>query len=143
MIVPDVNLLLYANNPGAREYPEARKWIEATLTGYEPVGFCWPVLCGFLRVSTSARALPDPLEMNEAIDLVEDWITRSHVAIIAPTENHWAVLQRLLTDAKVRGPATTDAEIASYAVEHGGVLHTADRGFARFAGLRTHNPLTA
>lgn len=141
MIVPDVNLLLYANNPVAREYTQSRNWVEAILTGNESVGFCWPVLCGFIRISTSSRALLDPLAMEEAIELVDDWIMRPHVMVIPPTERHWLILTKLLNEAKVRGPMTTDAEIAAYAIEYGAVLYTADREFSRYPGLRTCNPL--
>jgi uncharacterized protein len=35
-----------------------------------------------------------------------------------------------------------DAEIAALTIEYGGVLHTADRDFARFPGLRWVNPLS-
>lgn len=141
MILPDVNLLLYANNPVAREHTQARNWLEAILTGNEAVGFCWPVLCGFLRVSTNIRVFPTPLQMEEAVDLVEDWIERPNVIVTLPTDRHWLILCDLLTEGKVRGSSTTDAEIATYAVEHGAVLHTADRGFSRFPSVKTLNPL--
>jgi uncharacterized protein len=141
MIVPDVNLLLYANNPVAREHTQARNWQEAILTGNEAVGFCWPVLCGFLRLSTSPRVFTTPLEMEEAVDLVEDWIARRQVIVVLPTDRHWVILCNLLAEGKVRGPLMSDAEIATYAVEHGAVLHTADRGFARFPSVKTLNPL--
>lgn len=141
MILPDVNLLLYANNPVAREHTQARNWQETILTGNEAVGFCWPVLCGFLRLSTSPRVFTSPLEMEEAVNLVEDWIGRPHVIVTLPTDRHWVILCDLLAEGKVRGPFVTDAEIATYAVEHGAVLHTADRGFSRFSSLKTLNPL--
>jgi predicted nucleic acid-binding protein len=35
----------------------------------------------------------------------------------------------------------TDAQLAALTIEHGGVLHTTDRDFARFPGLRWTNPL--
>jgi len=141
MILPDVNLLLYANNPVAREHTQARNWLEAILTGNEAVGFCWPVLFGFLRVSTNIRVFPTPLEMEEAVDLIGNWIARPQVIVTLPTDRHWVILCDLLAEGKVRGAPTTDAEIATYAVEHGAVLHTADRGFSRFPSVRILNPL--
>jgi uncharacterized protein len=141
VIVPDVNLLLYANNPVTREYTIARNWVEAILRGNEFVGFSWPVLCGFLRISTSPRTFPDPLEMEFALKLVNDWINRDHVIVLNPTDDHWVILNRLITDGKVRGAITSDAEIATYATEHGGTLYTTDRGFARFPGLKFINPI--
>jgi predicted nucleic acid-binding protein len=38
--------------------------------------------------------------------------------------------------------SSTDAHIAALAIEHGLVLCSADSAFARFPGLRWHNPLT-
>jgi predicted nucleic acid-binding protein len=46
-----------------------------------------------------------------------------------------------MVDGQVRGPLITDAQLAALAVEYGGVLHTTDRDFARFPGLRWMNPL--
>lgn len=34
-----------------------------------------------------------------------------------------------------------DAHLAALAVEHGATLMSADRGFARFPGLRFRNPI--
>lgn len=141
MIVPDVNLLLYANNPVAKEHTVARNWIESILTGNEPVGFSWPVICGFLRISTNPRGFLDPLDMEFALQLVNDWITRAHVIALNPTPAHWLVLNDLLTKGRVRGTMTSDAEIAAYSIEYGGTLYTTDRGFARFPGLKFVNPL--
>jgi uncharacterized protein len=141
VIVPDVNLLLYANNPVFREHTLARNWFEAVLTGNEFVGFSWPVLCGFLRISTNARSFADPLDMPFALQLIDDWLDRSHVVVLSPTTNHWIVLVELIRDGQVRGAAVSDAEIATYAIENGGVLYTSDRGFARFPGLKFINPL--
>jgi hypothetical protein len=40
------------------------------------------------------------------------------------------------------GNLVTDAQIASLALEHDAVLHTADADFLRFRGLRWFNPVT-
>ena len=141
MIVPDVNLLLHANNPVSREYTIAQNWVEAVLSGKETVGFCWPVLSGFIRISTSPRALLDPLETHEAIELVEDYISRENVVILLPTDRHWVIFSALLITAKIRGAMTSDAEIAALTIENGGTLYTTDRGFSRYPGLKYINPL--
>jgi uncharacterized protein len=48
----------------------------------------------------------------------------------------------MLVEGQVTGPLVTDAEIAALTIEYGGVLHTTDRDFARFPGLRWVNPLS-
>jgi predicted nucleic acid-binding protein len=44
-------------------------------------------------------------------------------------------------DGQARGPLVTDAQLAALTTEYGGILHTTDRDFARFSGLRFTNPL--
>ena len=141
MILCDSNLLLYAYNPTAREHTLAVNWLETILSGSELVGFCWPVLSAFLRIGTNPRAFIDPLTMSEAIQHVNEWLEQKNSTLIVPGPDHWLIFSNLLVEGKVRGPMTTDAEIAAYALEHGAVLHTADRGFSRFPGLKTLNPL--
>lgn len=79
--------------------------------------------------------------MSEAIQHVNEWLEQKNSTLIVPGPDHWLIFSNLLVEGKVRGPMTTDAEIAAYALEHGAVLHTADRGFSRFPGLKTLNPL--
>ena len=141
MIVCDANLLLYAYNPTAKEHTVAANWLETILSGSEVVGFCWPVISAFLRVSTSPRVFLDPLEMEEAVARASEWFEQKNSTVLAPSSDHWVIFTRLIREGKIRGPMTTDAEIATYAVENGAVLHTADRGFSRFPGLRVENPL--
>jgi len=141
VILCDSNLLLYAYNPTAREHTLAVNWLETILSGSELVGFCWPVLSAFLRIGTNPRAFIDPLTMSEAIQHVNEWLEQKNSTLIVPGPDHWLIFSNLLVEGKVRGPMTTDAEIAAYALEHGAVLHTADRGFSRFPGLKTLNPL--
>jgi hypothetical protein len=52
-----------------------------------------------------------------------------------------SLLRRMLLDGQAKGPMATDAQLAALTLEYGGVLHTTDRGFARFPGLRWVNPL--
>jgi hypothetical protein len=47
----------------------------------------------------------------------------------------------MLIEGEIRGPRATDAQLAALTIEYGGVLHTTDRDFARFPGLRWVNPL--
>jgi predicted nucleic acid-binding protein len=64
-----------------------------------------------------------------------------NVRLLVPGERHWSHFQRMLEDGQVRGPRTTDAQLAALTIEYGGVLYTTDRDFARFPGLRWVNPL--
>ena len=79
--------------------------------------------------------------MDQAVAIVQQWIDLKQVRLLVPGEGHWNILQQMLKEGRVRGPLTTDAELAALTIEYGGVLYTTDRDFARFPGLRWVNPL--
>ena len=141
MILADTNLLLYAYNVLDKHHTQARNWFKAAVNGKERFALCWPVISGFLRVSTSARAFLQPFETAEAVEIVTRWMKYPNITVLEPTSEHWVIFSEMLVAGQVRAAMTTDAEIATYAIEHGAVLHTADRDFARFPKLKTCNPL--
>jgi toxin-antitoxin system PIN domain toxin len=143
VILCDANLLLYAYDASAPQHARSRQWLEATLSGEEPVGIAWLTVLAFLRISTNPRALAHPLTLAEAAAIVSSWLARPGVTIPAPGPGHWDLLQRVLAGAQARGPLVTDAHLAALAIEHGAQLASADRDFARFQGLRFVNPLDA
>jgi toxin-antitoxin system PIN domain toxin len=141
VILIDANVLLYAYHPADERHSAAKSWLQATLSGVEPVRFAWITLWAFLRISTNPRVYEMPLLPTEASAAVAAWLSRSTVGVLDPGEQHWALLSRLLSDNQVKGPLVTDAVLAALAIEHGATLYTTDAGFARFAGLKWRNPL--
>ena len=142
MIVPDLNLLIYAYDYRAPQHPQARQWWAELLNGDEPVGIPWVVLTGFIRLSIRPGTLARPLTGAEAVEEIQRWLARPHVSAISPTNRHPELLAGLL-QATAYGPNTvTDAHIGALAIEHNAVVHSNDRIFARFPGIRMHNPVT-
>ena len=143
MIIPDVNLLLYAYDSAMAEHRASLVWLNKILSGDELVGMPWQNVSAFLRIATNHRLPGNRFSMPEAIDIVQQWIDLPQVRLLSPSERHWSIFQQMLIQGQVRGPLTTDAELAALTIEYGGVLHTTDRNFARFPGLRWVNPLLA
>ena len=143
MIVVDANLLLYAYSDTAVEHRDAKAWLGRILSEAEPVGLPWQSVAAFLRIITSSSLPGTRVTMPEAIEVIEEWMALPQVRFLAPTDRHWGVLRQVLLEGRVRGPLTTDAELAAVTIEYGGVLHTTDRDFARFPGLRWTNPLAS
>jgi len=141
MIVVDANLLLYANDAGSAQHSRARRWLESTLSGDEPVGLAWVAVLAFLRVATNSRLRKDAPTLQEAIAIVAGWLERPIVTLLNPGERHWEILREIMTKGQVRGPLVTDAHLAALAIEHGCTLATTDRDFALFSGLKFFNPL--
>lgn len=141
MKLPDANLLLYALDERSLLHARARAWLEALLSGTEPVGFAWMVMLAFVRLSTRPQLFANPLAPAEAFAVVEGWLAQPCALVLQPTERHLAVLRGLVEPLGTAGNITTDAHLAALAIEHGGEVCSADTDFARFRGLRWTNPL--
>ena len=141
MIVPDVNLLIYAYNRDARQHARARSWWEQLLTSSEPVGLPWVVSLGFIRLMTHPAVLMRPLDPPRAVAHARSWLERSNVEVLDPGPRHLEILDRLLRELGVAGNLTTDAHLAALAIEHQCELHSNDADFGRFSGLRWRDPL--
>jgi toxin-antitoxin system PIN domain toxin len=141
LIIPDINLLIYAHNEAVPQHRAARTWWEDLLGREQPVGIPWAVALGFVRLVTHARVLADPLPPVAALQRIEAWLAQPSVAIVEPGPRHLKILRQLFDATGLAGGLTTDAHLAALAIEHQGELHSNDHDFARFPGLRWRNPL--
>lgn len=141
MIVPDVNLLLYAIDNSSPQHQRARAWLNAIMSGTETVAFSWTVLLGFIRLVTNPRVFAKPLDAASAIEIASSWLAQPNAVPVNPTDRHLSVLKDLLEPIGTAGNLTTDAHLAALAVEHGAEIHSADSDFARFPGVTWVNPL--
>lgn len=107
------------------------------------MGVPWHAVSAFLRVMTNPKLPAERFTLEQAVQIVNLWLVHPSVRVLAPGEQYWPVFQRMLVEGRAAGALVTDAEIAALTIEYGGVLHTTDRDFARFPGLRWENPLIA
>lgn len=141
MIVPDLNLLVYAHNDGAPLHNSAKEWWEGLVNGSERVGIPWVVSVGFVRLMTHPRVLVHPVSAEEAVGYVQEWFRFPHIAPINPGSEHISHFRRSLAAAGVGGDLVTDSHIAALAMEYQAEVHSNDSDFSRFPGLRWRNPL--
>lgn len=140
MILVDANLLLYARSREAPQHDRARAWLDDQLSGRGRVGLPWESLLTFVRLISNPRIYARPEPVSQAWAQVEDWLTAPPAWIPLPTDRHQDVLGRLLP-AVDRPELIPDAHLAALAIEHGLMLASADRDFARFGDVRWVNPL--
>ena len=141
MIVPDVNLLIYAHNDGTPYHTAARRWWEGLVNGEERVGIPWVVSTGFVRLMTHPKVLVNPATPTQAVDYVIEWFRLPHVMAINPGPDHLVHFRRNLLAAGVGANLVTDTHIAAVAMEYQAEVHSNDTDFSRFPGLRWRNPL--
>ena len=140
MIVPDVNLLLYANITDFKDHAAAKSWWERVVTA-EEVGLTSPAVYGFVRLATNPRIFDPPMSVDDALSRVERWLERTSVHFLLPGPRHLEIAFGLLRNIGTAGNLTTDVQLAAFALEYQAELHSNDSDFARFPGLRWFNPL--
>ena len=143
MIIPDINLLLYAHDSSSPFHAKAAGWWQSCLSGDEPVGLLHVVVFGFVRIATNARAFLSPMTPAEAAGHVHSWLEQPPVQVLDPGPDHFRRVLKLLEALGTAGNLVSDAQMAALAMEQDAVLHTADTDFVRFPGLRWFNPITS
>ncbi|HET7105512.1 MAG TPA: TA system VapC family ribonuclease toxin [Candidatus Acidoferrum sp.] len=143
MIVLDANLLLYAYDSLSDKHASARKWVEQVFSEELVVGLPWQTVAAFIRITTNPRIPGQRFTLEEVVKVIDDWLGQPNVKLLAPGDQHWNFFRKLLIAGQARGPLATDAQLAALTMEFGGVLHTTDSDFGRFAGLRWTNPINA
>ncbi len=142
MILPDVNLLVYAYDASATQHKAAASWWQRCLNGTEIVGLAPVVIFGFIRLVTHPRVFTNPLSVADSALHVQSWLVRPQTMVIEPCPHHISEVLALLQKAGTGGNLTADAQIAALALQEGATVHSNDTDFHRFSGLKWHNPLT-
>lgn len=141
MILPDVNVLVYANREDAPDHVAYKSWLEGVLASDAPFGVADLVLSGFLRVVTHPRVFKTPTPTDRALAFVLALREHPNGVLISPGARHWDVFTDLCRIAGVRGNLVADAYLAALAIESGSEWITTDRDYSRFPRLRWRHPL--
>ena len=118
MIIPDLNLLVYAYDLRSPRHLAALHWWEGCLSGSEPVGIAWLVAFGFVRLWTNSKVFELPLTADLAAGPVESWLARKVVRIVNPGDGLGQLVFRLIREAGNAGTLPMDAHLAALATEH-------------------------
>lgn len=137
----DVNVLVYAHRPESDRHEQFRLWLDEARRAREPLGLWDLVLSGFLRVVTNPRVFREPTPLDVGLAFVESLRAGPACMTVAAGDRHWPIFVDLCRRVGAAGNRVPDAYLAALAIEHGATLETADRGFARYPGLRWEHPL--
>ena len=141
MLLPDVNILVYAHRVDMPGHIPCRDWLGEVLETGERITLPDLVAVGFLRVASNPRAFRQPSTLQDARTVVE--AIYASQGFYAANSGPKAIARMLASvpQTPVTGATTTDAYIAAIALEMGATLVTADGGFRRYPGLELLNPL--
>jgi|SRR5688572_27492835 len=141
MILPDVNVLVYAFREDAPRYVDYREWLRSSVASREAFGLSELVLSGVVRVLTHPRVFAPATPLDRAIEFADALRSQPNAVLVTPGPRHWEIFTHLCRAADARGNLVADAYHAALAIEHGCEWVTTDRDFARFPGLRWRHPL--
>jgi toxin-antitoxin system PIN domain toxin len=135
LILPDVNVLIYAFRSDAERHAEYKDWLESVVNGPAPYGVAPQVLAGFLCICTHSRIFKRPSTLADGFAFCRVLLEHPNVTIVTPSVRHWSIFERLCSEAKAVGNLIPDAWFAALAIESGCQWITTDRDYARFSGL--------
>lgn len=140
MILPDVNVLIYAFRADLPQHRVCRPWLAAVVSGDQSFGVSPLALAAVIRITTNARAFRTPSGLDEAFGFCRDLLEQPHCRPVEPGERHWDIFRRLCAETGTRGPRVTDAWFAALAIEWGCDWVTLDGDYKRFPGLKWRAP---
>jgi uncharacterized protein len=140
MMLPDVNVLIYAFRKEVPQHASCRGWLNSVVLGAERFAISPLALAAVVRITTNARTYAAPSSLESAFGFCEDLLGQPHCQIVEPQERHWEIFKRLCVATDTHGARVTDAWYAALAIEWGCEWITCDRDYARFAGLRWRVP---
>ena len=140
MVLPDVNVLVYAFRSDVPEHAVCRRWLDAVISADALFGLSPLALGAVVRVTTNPRAFGTPSNIEDAFGFCDELLGQPHCQVVEPGDRHWTIFKRLCSQARIRGRRVTDAWFAALAIEWGCEWITCDRDFARFPGLKWRTP---
>ncbi|MGI8517966.1 MAG: type II toxin-antitoxin system VapC family toxin [Acidimicrobiia bacterium] len=141
MILPDVNVLVYALRAGTPRHEDFRAWLESVVSGPGSFALSELVLSAVVRILTHPGIFVSPNSVSDVLARLDQLRGRANCVLISPGPRHWEIFTGLCTSAGAKGNLIPDAYLAALAIESGSEWITTDRDFARFPGLKWRHPL--
>jgi toxin-antitoxin system PIN domain toxin len=141
LVLPDVNVLVYAHREDAPQHDAYLDWLQGVINADEAYGLSEFVLSGFVRVATHPKVFKTPSPISDAIAFADQLREQPNCVPVSPGPRHWSIFTRLCLESGVKGNLVPDAFLAALAIESGCEWVSCDRDFSRFKGLRWRHPL--
>ena len=140
MILPDVNVLIYAFRKDAPQHAVCNPWLTGVVAGDARFGVSRLALGALVRVTTNPRVYAEPSTLAEAFTFCDYLLGQPNCHVVEPGEKHWEVFRRICRETNTTGPRVTDAWFAALAIEWDCEWITFDRDYSRFPGLKWRAP---
>jgi predicted nucleic acid-binding protein len=123
LILPDINVLIYAFRADSKDHARFKAWLEDVVNGPAAYAISPQVLASVARICTHARIFAQPSSMDEVLEYCGALLGQPNAALVVPGERHWPLFGKLCRAANA-----------------GCEWITTDRDYARFTGLKWRSP---
>lgn len=132
MLMPDVNVLIYAHRTDAPFHAPYHRWWNGVVNDPRPFALSSQVAIGFARIVTQPNMPGGPTPLGAALAFIDDVLARPNCRLISSDPECWRLTARLCRDTKAVGKLVADAHHAAIAIAAGCTWVTRDKDFARF-----------
>jgi toxin-antitoxin system PIN domain toxin len=138
MLMPDVNILVYAHRADLEWHEGYARWLEGVVDGDEPFALSTLVAVGFVRAVTDTGVPGGATPLPIALAAVEQLAAHPRCRLATPGPTHIDDVLRLCRAVGATGKHVADAQHAAIAIAEGATWATRDADFGRFEahGLR-------
>jgi toxin-antitoxin system PIN domain toxin len=140
LVLPDVNVLIYAFRPEAAAYVEHKRWLYNVANEGTEFGLSPQVLNSLVRILTNPSTFKSAYRMEDVLGFCDDLLASPFHRVIQPGRRHWKIFRDLCLKTGARGNLVQDAWFAALAIEHDCEWITHDTDYGRFPGLRWRSP---
>lgn len=139
----DTNILVYASDTSSSRQPRASQLVEDLANGSTLVTLFWPVLLGYLRISTHPRLFRHPVPIESAIANIEDLTARPNVHVVGETDGFLAIFRKVAEPVRPAGNLIPDTHLVTLMRQHEiRDIWTHDRDFRKFDQIEMHDPFS-
>ena len=135
MLLLDVNVVVAAHRNDHVHFAVTGEWFQGILAGTQPFAVPIFVWASFLRLVTNRRIFDPPTPLSDAFGFLEGTCAQPHHQLLHPGPNHLRLLRSICMEANATADLIPDAVLAAIALEHGAVVVSLDRDFARFSSI--------
>lgn len=145
MLIVDTNVLVYAADADSRFHEACRDWLDGRRKRPDAWFTTWPILYEFLRVTTHARVLRNPMMLAAAWEFVTGLLASPGLGVLGPTQRHADIAGEVVAELPhLAGNVLHDTHTAVLMREHGiRQICTRDTDFHRFPFVEVVDPLGA
>jgi len=140
VILPDVNVLLYAFRQDSPRHADYHRWLERIVNADSPYGIAPQALASVIRISTHPRIYVQPSRTEDAVAFCQALMEPDTCFLVEPGHRHWSIFVKLCQDTQATGNLVQDAWFAALAIESGCEWVTTDRDYSRFPSIQWRTP---